>query len=280
MNLLTPELKKELRKCKTKEDLIGTNGLMRNMVKNMVEYMLQGEMDNHLGYGKYERKETKNSNSRNGVKPKNVRSNFGELDIDIPQDRKSEYEPQIIKKYQKDISFFDDQIISMYAKGMTTRDITEHIKDLYGVELSASFISSVTDKILDLAKEWQARPLAAVYAVVFFDAIHYNVRENGRVIKKAAYTALGINLEGKKEILGIWVGENEGAHYWASVASELKNRGVQDILVTCIDGLKGLPKAIKATFPETEIQLCIVHLIRNSLKFVASKIYGSVKYFL
>ncbi len=271
MNLLTEELKNELNNCKTQEDVFGKNGLLKSMIKNMLEYMLNQEMTEHLGYDKYDKKDTKLINSRNGNKNKNVRSNFGEITLDIPQDRQSEFEPQVVKKYQKDISFFDDKIISMYGKGMTTRDITEHIKDIYGVELSATFISNVTDKVLVFAQEWQARPLAQVYAVIFFDAIHYNVRQDNCVIKKAAYTALGINLEGKKDILGIWIGENEGAHFWATIVNELKNRGVSDILITCIDGLKGLPKAIQATFPRTEIQLCIVHLIRNSLKFVADK---------
>lgn len=272
MNLLTPEIKKELDKCKTKEDLIGQNGLFKNMVKDMVEYMLQGEMSNHLGYEKYSKKTALTENNhRNGTKSKKVRTNFGEVDIEIPQDRESSFEPQVLKKYQRDISLFDDQIISMYAKGITTRDIVAHLKDLYGVELSATFISNVTDKIIDYAQEWQARPLDPVYAVVFFDAIHYHVKQDNQVKTKAAYTALGLNLEGKKEILGLWIGESEGAHFWASVANELKNRGVEDILIACIDGLKGLPKAIKATFPKTEIQLCIVHMIRNSLKFVASK---------
>jgi transposase-like protein len=271
MDIITSELKKELDTCKTQEDLFGKNGLMKRVIKNMVEYMLKGEMEDHLGYTKYDKKGKNTGNNRNGVKSKNVRSNYGDISISIPQDRESEFEPQIIKKYQKDITFFDDKIISMYAKGMSTRDITEHIKNLYGVELSATFISNVTDKIIERAKEWQARPLDKVYAAVFFDAIHYNVKVDGHIVNKAAYTALGINLEGKKNILGIWVGENEGAHYWAGIANELKNRGVEDILISCMDGLKGLPKAIKAVFPNTEIQLCIIHLIRNSFKFIPHK---------
>ncbi|ETR68128.1 MAG: transposase mutator type [Candidatus Magnetoglobus multicellularis str. Araruama] len=271
MTLLTPQLKAELDKCTNMEDLMGQHGLMKNMLKDMIGYMLQGEMDNCLGYQKYEAKGRKSGNSRNGMKSKGLKSSYGEFDIDIPQDRNSKFEPQIVGKYQKDISLFDDKIISMYAKGMTTRDIKDHIKEMYGIDISSGLVSNVTEKVLDLAREWQSRPLDTIYAIIYFDAIHYKVRESGKIVCKAAYTALGVNLEGKKEILGLWIGESEGAKFWLKVCNELKNRGVVDIFIACIDGLKGLPDAIKSVFPAVEIQLCIIHMIRNSIKFVPHK---------
>ena len=271
MNFLTTELKDKLDNCKNIEDLMGKNGLMKNMLKDMVSYMLQGEMEEHLGYKKYETKGHNSGNSRNGFKNKSIRSNYGEFELGIPQDRQNNFQPQLIGKYQKDISLFDDKIISMYSKGMTTRDIKEHLKDMYGVDISATLVSNVTAKVIDMAKEWQSRPLDTVYPIVYFDAIHYKVRESGKIVSKAAYTSLGINLDGKKDILGIWIGENEGAKFWLSVCNELKNRGVNDIFIACIDGLKGLPDAIKSVFPDAEIQLCIIHMIRNSLKFVSYK---------
>ena len=267
---MTPEIKKELDNCKDMNDLMGKNGLVKGLVANMMNYMLEGEMSDHLGYDKHERKST-TQNRRNGKKPKKISSDYGPMSIDVPQDRESEFEPKIIKKHQRSIDGFEDKILSLYASGMTTRDITEHIDELYGVELSPGFISNVTDKIMAQAKEWQSRPLSAVYAVVFFDAIHYKVRENSRVVSKAAYTVLGINLEGHKDILGIWIGENEGARFWTTVVNELKNRGVDDILIACMDGLKGLPDAIKSVYNEVEIQLCVIHMIRNSIKFIPHK---------
>ena len=270
MKLLTEELKDELDTCSNINDLMGKNGLVKQLVSEMMNHMLEGEMNDHLGYDKHKRNSA-TDNRRNGVKSKQVKSNYGEMSIDIPQDRESDFSPQIIKKHQRNIEGFEDKIISLYANGMTTRDITGHIQDLYGVELSAGFISNVTDKIMGIAKEWQARPLDEVYAVVFFDAIHYKVRESGRIVSKAAYTVLGINLEGKKDILGIWIGENEGAKFWATIVNELKNRGVNDILIACMDGLKGLPEAIQSVYHNVEIQLCIIHMIRNSLKFIPHK---------
>ena len=264
-------LKAELDSCKTMEDLMGSQGLVKDLVKNMVTYMMEKELESKLGYEKNGREPKVSSNRRNGSSAKKVRSTFGEIELETPRDRDGEFEPQLVKKYQKDISLFDDKIISMYGKGMTVRDIQDHLEDMYGIELSPQAISYVTDKVLQHTKEWQTRPLNSVYAVVFFDAVHYKVRDNGRVISKAAYTCLGLNLDGKKDILGIWVGENEGAKYWLQVCNELKNRGVQDILISCIDGLKGLPDAIKSVFPEVEVQLCIVHMIRNSFKFIPHK---------
>jgi putative transposase len=267
----SPELRAQLDQCSTQEDLFGKDGLVKTLIGGMVTYMMEKELESKLGYGKHESSEKDTQNRRNGYNLKKVRSSAGEIELATPRDREGEFEPRLVKKYEKDISMFDDKIISMYAKGMTTRDIQAHVEDIYGVELSPSTISHITDKVMDRAREWQSRPLADIYAVVFFDAIHYKVRENGKIVSKASYTCLGITLEGKKEILGIWIGESEGAKYWLSVIAELKNRGIKDLLIACLDGLKGLPDAINSVFPDTEIQLCIVHMIRNSLKFVGYK---------
>jgi putative transposase len=191
--------------------------------------------------------------------------------MEVPRDRNSDFEPQVVKKRQTTISAFDNKIISMYARGMSTRDIQAHIQEIYGADISPTAVSHITEKVLDVAKEWQTRPLQKTYPITYFDAIHYKVREDGRVVSKAAYTCLGIDLEGRKEVLGLWIGESEGAKFWLRVFSELKNRGVQDIFISCMDGLKGMPEAIRAIFPKAEVQLCIVHMIRNSLKYVSSK---------
>lgn len=244
------------------------DGLIKQLMKAAVESMLEGEMEEHLGYAKHAGKNL--GNSRNGKTSKTVRTNAGDVELDIPRDRESTFEPQVVKKHQRDISDFDEQIISMYARGMTTRDIQNHVLELYGTEISPTLVSIITDKVMGIATEWQNRPLESIYVAIFFDAIHYKVRENGKVVCKASYTALGITLEGKRDILGIWIGEHEGAHFWLGVFTELKQRGVQDIFITCIDGLKGVPDAIRSLFPMTEVQLCIVHMIRNSIKHVAS----------
>ena len=268
---LTFDVEEALSQCKTLEDISGKNGLLKRMLKEMTEQILDAELTEHLGYEKHSPEGNNSGNSRNGKTAKSVRSDFGEVKIETPRDRNGTFEPSIVKKRQSDISDFDEKIISMYAKGMTVRDIQEHVKDFYGVELSPTTISNITDKVMSLAAEWQARPLSAVYAIVFFDAIHYHVRQEGKVINKAAYTCLGVDLKGRKDVLGLWVGENEGAHYWLGIMNELKNRGVDDILIACVDGLKGFPEAIRSAFPKAETQLCIVHMIRNSLKYVGSK---------
>lgn len=262
------DYKAELAKCKTVEDLTGKNGLVQRLVGSMLEQMLQQEMDEHLGYEKHSSDGHHSGNSRNGKTKKKLQSSYGPVDIEIPRDRNGEFEPQAVKKHQRNISSFDDKIISMYAKGMTTRDIQSHVQELYGAEISPGTISNITEQVMNLAIEWQARPLQAIYPIVYFDAIHYKVKENGKVVSKASYTCLGIDIEGNKEVLGIWVGESEGAKFWLKVCVELQNRGVKDIFIACIDGLKGLPDAIKATFPDVAIQLCILHMIRNSIKFI------------
>jgi transposase-like protein len=250
---------------------MGKNGLLKRLSKMMIEQMLEAEMNDHLGYEKHASAGVNSGNSRNGKSSKTVKSSFGELDLDTPRDRNSEFEPVVVKKRQTDISSFDEKIISMYAKGMTTRDIQSHIKDIYGVDISPTMVSNITDKVMCLVGEWQSRQLQKIYPIVFFDAIHYKVRDEGKVASKAAYTCLGVDLSGKKEVLGIWVGESEGAHFWLGICNELKNRGVEDILIACVDGLKGFPDAINAVFPKTEIQVCIIHMIRNTMKYIGSK---------
>ena len=242
---------------------------LKDLLGGTIKEMMEAEMDAHLGYQKSERSDS--DDYRNGYKSKRVNSSYGSMDIDVPQDRKSTFEPQIVKKRQKDISNIDQKIISMYAKGMTTRQISETIEDIYGFETSEGFISDVTDKILPQIEDWQNRPLDEVYPILYIDAIHYSVRDNGVIRKLAAYVILGINTEGKKEVLSITVGDNESSKYWLSVLNELKNRGVKDILIICADGLSGIKEAIAAAFPKTEYQRCIVHQVRNTLKYVPDK---------
>lgn len=242
---------------------------LKDLLGGTIQSMLEAEMDSHLGYEPYER--TESSNARNGKKPKTLRSKYGEMDIDVPQDRESSFNPQIVKKRQKDISSIEDKIISMYAKGLSTRQISEQVEDIYGFEISEGFVSDVTDKLLPQIEEWQHRPLDSVYPIVFIDAVHFSVRENNIIKKRAAYVILGINSEGMKEVLSIQIGQNESSKYWLGVLNELKNRGVQDILVLCADGLSGMKDAVNVAFPDTEYQRCIVHQVRNTLKYVADK---------
>ncbi len=265
------DISEELKKCKTIEDLTGKDGLFKKILKDFTEEVLDEEMKQYLGYPKYDATGKNSGNNRNGKSTKTVRSNFGEMELSTPRDRNGQFDPKLVKKYQRDISDLDNKIISMYAKGMTVRDIQVHVEDLYGAEISPAQISIITDKVMDLVTEWQSRSLNNVYPIVFFDAIHYKIRENAKVLLKAAYTCLGIDLNGRREILGIWIGQSEGAHFWLNVCNELKNRGVEDILVACVDGLKGFPEAIAAVFPKAEIQSCIIHQIRNSLKYVSWK---------
>ena len=251
---------------KTAQDI---RDALKDLLGDTIQEMLESEMNEHLGYEKYERGE--NTNSRNGYKTKRVRSGMGEYEIDVPQDRDSSFEPQIVKKRQKDISEIEQKIINMYALGMSNRDITSQIEDIYGFELSEGMISDVTDKIIPKIEEWKYRPLESVYPVVYIDAIHFSVKENGSVKKKAVYVILGISSEGYKEILGLSIGDTESSKYWFSVLNELKNRGVRDILIVCADGLSGIKEAISSTFPNTEYQRCIVHQVRNTLKYVSYK---------
>lgn len=245
--------------------------MLKDLLGETLQGMLEAEMEDHLGYSKYDYRNKETDDSRNGYSPKTVTSSMGTLDLDIPRDRKGEFEPQIVKKNQTDISNIEDQVLSMYAKGMTHRDISTHLRDVYGVEASAEMISRMTDRILPLAKEWQSRPLEHKYAIVFMDAVHFNVREDNRTVKKAVYIAIGIKLNGMREVLGMWIGGNESAKYWLSILNEIKNRGVEDIMIVSVDGLTGFGDAIHAVFPKAEIQRCIVHQIRYSTKFISYK---------
>jgi len=242
---------------------------LKDLLGDTIQNMMESEMDHHLGYAKSER--SSNSNYRNGTKSKKVRSSYGEFNIDVPQDRTSEFEPKIIKKRQKDISGIDQKIIAMYAKGLTTRQISEQIEDIYGFEVSEGFVSDVTDKILGEIDDWQRRPLDDIYPIVFVDAVHFSVRSDNVIRKLAAYVILGLNKDGYKEVISLQIGENESSKYWLGVFNELKNRGVKDIMVLCADGLSGMKEAVATAFPNTEYQRCIVHQVRNTLKYVASK---------
>ena len=242
---------------------------LKDLLGGTIKEMMEAEMDEQLGYQKSQRSDS--DDYRNGYKSKRINSSYGTMDIQVPQDRKSTFEPQVVRKRQKDISSIDQKIISMYAKGMTTRQISETLEDIYGFEASEGFISDVTDKILPQIEDWQKRPLSEIYPVLYIDAIHYSVRDNGVIRKLAAYVILGINLDGQKEVLTIQVGDNESAKYWLSVLNELKNRGVKEILILCADGLSGIKEAIAAAYPKTEYQRCIVHQVRNTLKYVADK---------
>lgn len=258
------------------EDIFGESGLLKQLTKALIERALQTEMNVHLGHKKNETVVNTTGNARNGKSKKTIQGDFGELPLDIPRDRQGSFEPQIVGKHQTRWTGFDDKILSMYARGMTVRDIQAHLQEMYGTEVSASLISSVTDEVLDEVKAWQNRALDAVYPIVYLDCIHVKVRDNGTVRNKAIYLALGINMLGEKEVLGMWISQTEGAKFWLQVVTELKNRGVQDIFIACVDGLKGFPEAIAATFPHTTVQLCIVHMVRNSLQYVGWKMRKTV----
>ena len=253
------------------EDAQDVQEMLKDLLGDTLQGMLEAEMDEKLGYSRYDYKNKQPDDSRNGYSKKTVTSSMGPIDLDIPRDRKGEFEPLAVKKNQTDISNIEDQVLSMYAKGMTTRDISDHLRSVYGVDASAEMISHMTDRILPVAKEWQNRPLEKKYAVVFMDAVHFHVRQDNQTVKKAVYVAIGIRLSGLKEVLGMWIGGNESAKYWLGVLNEIKNRGVEDIMIISVDGLTGFADAIGAVFPRAEIQRCIVHQIRYSTKFVSYK---------
>ena len=271
--IIIPDLdyQAEVRKCKTMEDVVGKNGLMQKLFKDIIQQLLEAEMEEHLGRERHERSNEANPNYRNGYSSKTIESSFGEVGLDIPRDRKAQFEPKVVKKYETVCNELDKKIISLYAKGMSTRDIQAEVEDLYGITLSPSMISKITDKVIATATEWQNRMLDEIYPIVYLDAMYFKVRSNGKIVNKAVYICLGYTLEGYKDILGIWVDEAEGAKFWLSICNDLKNRGVKKILIACMDGLKGLPQAIKTVFPTVDIQTCIVHQIRNSIKYIASK---------
>lgn len=252
------------------EDLIGENGLLKQLTKLLVERALDAEMTAHLGHDKHEPVSNPDGNTRNGRSRKRLKGDFGELPIEVPRDRLGTFEPQIVPKHQTRWNGFDEKILSLYARGMTVREIQAHLEEMYGAEVSPSLISSVTDAVVDEVRSWQARPLDAVYPIVYLDCIHVKVRE-GAVRVKAVYLAIGVTLSGEKEVLGLWLAQTEGAKFWLQVVTELKNRGVQDIFIACVDGLKGFPEAIEAVFPKTAVQLCVVHMVRHSLNYVSWK---------
>jgi len=267
------KVEEKLKNVKSLSDLTGSNGVIQEMIKGTVDRILKAEQENHLGYEPYQKSDKQSLNSRNGYSKKKLRTSSGSVEVEIPRDREGSFDPQFIKKHQTFDPDLENRVISMYARGMSTRDISEQLREFYGTEVSAALISKITDKVLEGVEEWQKRALQDVYPVVFMDAIHYKIRQDAKVITKAAYTCLGIDLEGHVEVLGLWVGGNEGAHFWQTVLSDLKSRGVKDILIACVDGLKGFPEAIESTFPQTQVQLCIVHQIRTSLRYLASKYY-------
>ena len=261
---------------KKPEDLIGENGLLKHLTKRLVERALEAEMAEHLGHGKNEPVANPKGNTRNGKSKKTLKGEFGELPIDIPRDRDGSFEPQIVPKHQTRWTGFDDKILSLYARGMTVREIQAHLEEMYGAEVSPTLISTVTDAVMDEAKAWQSRPLDTLYPIVYLDCIHVKSRDAGAVKAKAVYLALGIDLTGNKQLLGLWIAQTEGAKFWLQVVTELKNRGVQDIFITCVDGLKGFPEAIESVYPQTAVQLCVVHMVHHSLNYVSWKMRKTV----
>lgn len=265
------KVREKLRNVKSLSDLTGQGGVIQELIKGTVDRILKGEQEAHLGYEPYRKTDESQENSRNGYFKKTVKTSAGPVDINVPRDRKGTFDPQFIAKHQSFDPDLERRITGMYARGMSVRDIAAQLEEFYGTTVSPSLISKVTDKVLEGVEAWQNRPLADVYAVVFMDAIHYKIRCDGKIANRAAYTCLGIDLNGLVDVLGIWIAEAEGAHFWLSVLTELKSRGVQDILIACVDGLKGFPEAIATVFPLTQVQLCVVHQIRASLRYVASK---------
>lgn len=258
------------------EDLIGEGGLLKQLTKALVERVLEAEMSDHLGHTRNGRVTNSTGNTRNGKTKKTIKGEFGELPIEVPRDRDATFEPLLVQKHQTRWSGFDEKIISLYARGMTLREIQSHLEEMYGTEVSPSLISSVTDAVNEEVKIWQARPLDPIYPIVYMDCIHVKIRDSGTVRAKAVYLAIGINMEGEKEVLGLWIAQTEGAKFWLQVVTELKNRGVQDIFIACVDGLKGFPEAIETVFPKATVQLCIVHLVRYSMNYVSWKLREQV----
>lgn len=256
---------------KRPDEIVGSGGLLEDLTKRVLERALEGELTDHLGYEKHATEGRNGGNSRNGRTKKRLKTETGEVEIEVPRDREGSFEPQLVRKGQRRLPGFDEKVIALYARGMTTREIQGHLKEIYKVEVSPSLISTVTDAVLEDVKAWQSRPLEALYPIVYLDAIHVKMRTAGHVQTQAVYLALALTMEGEKELLGLWVGEAEGAKFWLSVLTELKNRGIQDILIAAIDGLAGFPDAIASVFPKTQVQLCIVHMVRGSLRYVAWK---------
>ena len=266
------EVQRALAGVENMDDFFGKDGVFARLFGETLTQMMQGELTAQLGYEPYAAQGRNSGNSRNGSYPKTVRTSNGEVEVEVPRDRNGEYEPQILKKYQTSSNELEDKIVAMHAKGMTTRDIEDHLRDMYGVEASAATISTITNKVMPLVEEWQNRPLAALYPIIYLDAIHYQLRKDHKVDNRAVYIVLAVNLEGYKEVLGHWVSDGEeGASFWLSVVTDLRNRGMEDVFIACVDGLQGFKEAIQAVFPPTAIQRCVIHQIRNSLKYVTWK---------
>lgn len=260
-----------LKDYKQPDDVLGENGLLKQLTKAVLQRAMQAELTHHLGYAKHSPKGHQSGNSRNGQSKKTLKGDFGTLPIEVPRDRNATFAPQIIPKHQTRFEGFDDKILSLYARGMTTRQIQQHLEEIYQVEVSPSLISTVTDAVIEEVRAWQSRPLEALYAVVYFDCLRVKIRDGGQIINKAIYLAIGITREGYKEALGLWIAQTEGAKLWLNVMSDLRNRGVLDILIACVDGLQGFPEAIEAIFPEVQVQQCLVHQVRASLSYVSTK---------
>lgn len=268
MEIRTELIDELLKDYQKPEDIIGENGLLKRFVKAVLERALNAELTHHLGYEKHDPAGNNSGNSRNGTSSKTVKGDFGQLEIEVPRDRISTFEPQILSKHQTRFTGFDDKIISMYARGMTTREIEGHLKEIYGVDISPALVSQVTEAVSEEVKRWQNRALEPIYGIVYLDALYVKMRHEGRVENRAVYVAIGVDLDGQKDVLGLWASANEGSKFWLSVLTDLKNRGVKDMLIVCVDGLKGFPQAIEAVFPMAQVQLCIVHLVRASLNYV------------
>jgi len=271
MPITSEVLDELLKEYKTPEDMLGNDGLLQQLTKALVERALEGEMTHHLGYPPHDAVGDNSGNSRNGKSKKKITGKRGTVEIDVPRDRRAEFEPQLVKKGQRRFDGFDDKIISMYARGMSCCQIQAHLQEIYGVEVSPDLVSTVTDGVIDEVRAWQSRPLDALYPILYLDALQVKIKSEGRVSNKAIYLAIGLNLQGTKEVLGMWASENEGAKFWLSVVTELKARGIKDIFIACVDGLKGFPEAIESVFPQTTVQLCMVHLVRYSLAYVSFK---------
>ena len=268
MEIRTELIDELLKDYQKPDDIIGENGLLKRFMKAVLERAMSAELTHHLGYEKHDPAGYKSGNSRNGTSGKTVKGDFGEMEIEVPRDRTSTFQPQILPKHQTRFTGFDDKIVSMYARGMTTREIEGHLKEIYGVDVSPGLVSQVTEAVNEEVKTWQNRALEPIYGIVYLDCLYVKMRHEGRVENRAVYVAIGVDLEGKKEVLGLWTSANEGAKFWLCVLTELKNRGVKDMLIVCVDGLKGFPQAIEAVFPHAQVQLCIVHLVRASLNYV------------
>lgn len=271
MSTLTKEQVKEIIRGNNFQSVSDVTSYLKEIFKDMVEELLEAELEAKLGYAKDDSSNKNTDNSRNGYTSKTLKSEFGEVQIQVPRDRKGEFEPRIVPKYQRNVSGIEEKVIALYARGMSTRDIEDQIREIYGINISAEMVSKITDRIAPEIKEWQQRPLEPIYPFIFMDAIHYKIKEDGRIINRAAYVVIGVTVDGSKDILGIWIGENESSKFWLGVLNDLKQRGVQDVLLFCVDGLTGLKEAINAAYPKAEIQRCIIHQLRNSFKYVSYK---------